>query len=94
MSESWKTIPVNSGLLVALLAGVVATVLTVHGVQLWVDNRVDSALDYRLGPIEREQHRQAVRIERLERRTRMYMYPNPDKDTSLTQLLLEKADSE
>ena len=52
MPESWKAIPINAGLLVALVAGVAATVLTIHSVQLWVDSRVEYALDRRIAPVE------------------------------------------
>ena len=67
MPESWKAIPINAGLLVALVAGVAATILTIHGVQLWVDSRVDDALDRRLAPVERQIDRMQAQLEAAER---------------------------
>ena len=53
MPDSWKTIPINAGFLVTLVVGVGAVVLTMHSIQLWVDSRVDIALDRRVSPVER-----------------------------------------
>ena len=66
MPESWKAIPIDAGLLVALVAGVAATVLTIHGVQLWVDSRVDHALDRRLAPVEMQIDRMREQLEIIE----------------------------
>ena len=66
MPESWKAIPINAGLLVALVAGVAATVLTIHGVQLWVDSRVEYALDRRLAPVELQIDRMREQLEVIE----------------------------
>jgi len=68
--DSWKTIPINAELLIALVAGVAATVLTVHGVQLWVDSRVDDALDRRLAPVERQIDRMQAQLEASDRQRR------------------------
>jgi len=68
--DSWKTIPINAELLIALVAGVAATVLTVHGVQLWVDSRVDDALDRRLAPVERQINRMQAQLEASDRQRR------------------------
>lgn len=65
MSDSWKTIPINAGLLTAAITGVLATVLTVHGVQLWVDSRVGAALDNRVAPLEGRMERFSAQIERV-----------------------------
>lgn len=70
MPDSWKTIPINAGLLVALIAGVAATVLTIHGVQLWVDSRVDDALDRRIAPVERQIDRMRNQLEVIESQRR------------------------
>ena len=70
MPESWKAIPINAGLLVALVAGVAATILTVHGVQLWVDSRVDDALDRRIDPVERQIDRMRNQLEMIESQRR------------------------
>ena len=66
MPESWKTIPVNAGLLVALVAGVAATVFTIHGVQLWVDSRVEYAIDRRITPVEMQIDRMREQLEIIE----------------------------
>ena len=66
MPESWKAIPINAGLLVALVAGVAATILTIHSVQLWVDSRVEHALDRRLAPIEMQIDRMRNQLEMIE----------------------------
>ena len=66
MPESWKAIPIDAGLLVALVAGVAATVFTIHGVQLWVDSRVDHALDRRLAPVEMQIDRMREQLEIIE----------------------------
>ena len=66
MPESWKAIPIDAGLLVALVAGVAATVLTIHGVQLWVDSRVEYALDRRLAPVELQIDRMREQLEVIE----------------------------
>ncbi len=52
MPESWKTIPINAGLLIALVAGVAATVLSTYGLQLWVDSRAYAAVERQLSPID------------------------------------------
>ena len=66
MPDSWKTIPINAGLLVALVAGVAATILTIHSVQLWVDSRVDYAMDRRLAPVEMQIDRMREQLEIIE----------------------------
>ena len=66
MPDSWKTIPINAGLLVALVAGVAATILTIHSVQLWVDSRVEYALDRRLAPVEMQIDRMREQLEIIE----------------------------
>ena len=66
MPDSWKTIPINAGLLVALVAGVAATILTIHSVQLWVDSRVEYALDRRLAPVEMQIDRMREQLEVIE----------------------------
>ena len=66
MPESWKAIPINAGLLVALVAGVAATVFTIHGVQLWVDSRVEYALDRRIVPVEMQIDRMREQLETIE----------------------------
>ena len=74
MPESWKAIPIDAGLLVALVAGVAATILTVHSVQLWIDSRVDYAMDRRLAPVEMQIDRMREQLETIEaqRQTRDY----------------------
>ena len=54
MPESWKTIPINAGLLAALITGVAATVLGSYGFQHWVDSRIDDQIDRRLIPVKQE----------------------------------------
>ena len=66
MPDSWKTIPINAGLLVALVAGVAATILTIHSVQLWIDSRVDYAMDRRLAPVEMQIDRMREQLEIIE----------------------------
>ena len=61
MPDTWKTIPINAGLLSALISGMAATVLGSYVLQLWIDDRVADALDRRLAPIE-------MRLARAERR--------------------------
>ena len=66
MPESWKAIPIDAGLLVALITGVAATILTIHGVQLWVDSRVEYAIDRRITPVEMQIDRMREQLEVIE----------------------------
>lgn len=70
MPETWKTIPVNTGLLAALVTGVVSVLLMGYSVQYWVDQRAAAVVDSRVAPLER-------RVEMLERSERV---ENPPKD--------------
>lgn len=75
MPESWKTIPINAGFLVTLVVGVGAVVLTMHSIQLWVDSRVDTALDTRVGPVERG-------IDRINRQLEQFKQVQQSRNTA------------
>lgn len=50
MSESWKETNINAGTLAAFIAGVATIVLSVAGIQWWIDDRIAT----RINPVETE----------------------------------------
>ena len=63
MPESWKTIPINAGLLAALATGVAATLLAGYSLQSWIDARIDDQVNRQLIPIEQELNQVTTRLD-------------------------------